>query len=195
MPILGIIASQDYNRVTNSYESIATVTVGSGGASNVELTSIPATYTHLQVRCFARTNRATYNVDVMYMQLNSDTTGTNYTQHNIRANNASFPGTAIADGAANVFSDFIIGANNGAAPFAGFVIDVLDYTNTNKYTTVRGFGGADSNGDVSSFCTTIMLNSQLWKNTNAVTSIKFVPVYGTSFNQYSQFALYGIKGA
>jgi hypothetical protein len=196
MPILGILASAiTGNLVTNSYESIATVTVGSGGSANVEFTSIPATYTHLQVRCFARTNRATYNVDAMHMQFNSDATGTNYTQHNIRATSPNFPGTVSADGGADVFSDFIIGANNGAAPFAGFVIDVLDYTNTNKYTTVRGFGGADTNGDVSTYCGVPMLNSQLWKNTNAVTSIKFVPVFGTLFDQYSQFALYGIRGA
>jgi len=193
--ILGILDSGGVAGAASSYESIATVTVGSGGSANVEFTSIPATYTHLQVRCFARTNRATYNVDVMNMQLNSDSTASNYAGHNVRATNASFPGTVSADGGSNVFTDFIIGANNGAAPFAGFVIDVLDYTNTNKYTTIRGLGGADSNGDVSGFCTTIMLNSQLWKNTNAVTSIKFVPVYGTLFNQYSQFALYGIKGA
>ena len=53
MPILGIIASQDYNRVTNSYESIATVTVGSGGSSSLTFSSIPATYTHLQIRYMA----------------------------------------------------------------------------------------------------------------------------------------------
>ena len=180
---------------TNSYESISTVTVGSGGAANVEFTSIPATYTHLQVRLIARTNRATYNLDVMYMQFNSDATAGNYAGHNIRATSPNFPGTVSADGSANNFTDFIVGANNGAAPFAGFVVDVLDYANTNKYKTARGFGGADSNGDVSTFCPVPMLNSQLWKNTNAVTSIKFVPVYGTLFNQYSQFALYGIKGS
>jgi hypothetical protein len=50
--ILGIIASSKLSAV-GDYESIATVTVGSGGAANVEFTSIPATYTHLQLRLLA----------------------------------------------------------------------------------------------------------------------------------------------
>jgi hypothetical protein len=55
MPILGIIASAiTGNLVTTSYESIATVTVGGGGAATVAFTSIPATYTHLQIRGIGR---------------------------------------------------------------------------------------------------------------------------------------------
>ena len=53
---LGIFASA--NTTTTSYESIATVTVGSGGSSEVNFTSIPGTYTHLQVRIIARTASA-----------------------------------------------------------------------------------------------------------------------------------------
>jgi len=49
--------------VPNSYESIASVTVGSGGAANVEFTSIPATYTHLQIRGIARSGRTDSTVD------------------------------------------------------------------------------------------------------------------------------------
>ena len=35
--------------MANTYEAIATVEVGSGGAANIELTSIPATYTDLSL--------------------------------------------------------------------------------------------------------------------------------------------------
>jgi hypothetical protein len=49
--ILGIIASSRLVAPpVGDFESIATVTVGGGGAANVEFTSIPATYTHLQLR-------------------------------------------------------------------------------------------------------------------------------------------------
>ena len=57
-PILGIIASQNYPRVTNSYESIATVTVGSGGAADVTFSSIPATYTDLLLKLSSRADSA-----------------------------------------------------------------------------------------------------------------------------------------
>jgi hypothetical protein len=40
----------------------------------------------------------------------------------------------------------------------------------------------------------VSLGSGLWMNTAAVTSIKLSPYSGT-FVQYTQFALYGIKGA
>ena len=48
--ILGILDSGAAAAAATSFESIATVTVGSGGAANVEFTSIPGTYTHLQLR-------------------------------------------------------------------------------------------------------------------------------------------------
>ena len=61
MPILGIIASSKAVAVPNSYESIATVTVGSGGTSEINFTSIPATYTHLQLRIITGSNPGGYN--------------------------------------------------------------------------------------------------------------------------------------
>jgi hypothetical protein len=51
MPILGIIASSRLAAVPPSYESIETVTVGQAArATDMTFTSIPATYTHLQIR-------------------------------------------------------------------------------------------------------------------------------------------------
>ena len=64
MPILGTVASQFSSKPFGSYESIQTVTVGLGGAANVEFTSIPATYTHLQIRGISKTDRADDNDNV-----------------------------------------------------------------------------------------------------------------------------------
>ncbi|NCU72421.1 MAG: hypothetical protein EBY66_05360 [Candidatus Fonsibacter lacus] len=66
-PILGIWASQNYSRysITGSYESIATVTVGSGGSSYIEFTSIPATYSHLQIRIISASVFGTTVVDIL----------------------------------------------------------------------------------------------------------------------------------
>jgi hypothetical protein len=69
----------------------------------------------------------------------------------------------------------------------------LDYRNTNKYKTLRSLGGNDNNtasppGD-------LYYGSNLWLNTAAITSLVIVPRTGTNFVQYTQFALYGIKGA
>ena len=196
MPILGIIASQNYPRITGSYESIATVTVGSGGSATVEFTSIPATYTHLQIRSINQTNRATYTIDGFHMRVNS-VTSTNYSRHELLSSggNNDTPQSQGA-GTQNVILTIPTISNVKANYFGAAIIDILDYANTNKYKTARSLGGADSNGDTAGYHTTMGLSSgALYLNTNAITSITFFPQNATQFNQYSHFALYGIKGS
>ena len=172
---------------TNSYESIATVTVGSGGAANVEFTSIPSTFKHLQIRLIARnTENATGAGADLRMQLNGDT-GSNYASHNLRGDGASATATAASSQAQMRLSVTIRDGRTASAFNAG-VIDILDYTSTNKNTTVRSLDGYDSNG-----AGQIYFSSGLYNSTNAITSIK---LFADAFNfaQYSSFALYGIKG-
>lgn len=183
-PILGIWASQNYVRVTNSYESIQTVTVGFGGQATVTFSSIPNTYKHLQIRCIAKmtsgggpfANRITFNSD----------TGTNYSDHNLNGSGAS----VSAGGAASTtyIRNWDFTGSGATNIFGTGVIDVLDYADTNKNKTVRCLSGYDANGSGS-----IFLSSGLWRSTSAISSMTFTPESG-SYAQYSQFALYGIKG-
>lgn len=187
MPILGIIASQISGHLnTNSYESIATVTVGAGGSSSISFSSIPSTYKHLQVRGIARTSRASTQ-DALGMQFNSDT-GSNYSRHQLNGDGTSATadaGTSTTSMQINRFTASSATANN----FGVLVADILDYSNTNKYKTVRTLGGYDDNG--SGFIT---LNSGLWMSTSAVSTITLISINAANFAQYSSFALYGIKG-
>ena len=179
--------------VTTSYESIATVTVGSGGAANIEFTSIPGTYTHLQIRGIARNDNSGTGGRTIYMQFNSDT-GSNYSHHYLGTYQGE--GSAVwAGGVANQTRiDAILIPNNGlgASIFSSFIIDILDYKDTNKFKTSRSFGGYDINGATTGY-NYLNLNSGNWRNTNAITSIKLYSDVN-NFMQYSQFALYGIKG-
>ena len=165
---------------TTAYDSIATVTVGSGGAASVTFSSIPATYTHLQIRCLSSTG-AEINC---YMQFNSDTTNGNYRYHQLEGNGS----TAYANSTGNLP---LINYDNttNADTFSVQIIDILDYTNSNKYKTSRTLTGFDRNGSG-----VVGLYSLLWMNTNAVTSIVLKPNAG-NWKQDSSFALYGIKGA
>ena len=187
-PIPGIVASQITGHLsTNSFESIATVTVGLGGQSSISFTSIPSTYKHLQIRGIARSNRAAVVNDSLHIQFNSDT-GSNYTDHYLIGDGS----TASANSEVtitNISLYRITGAGAGASTFGVSVIDILDYQNTNKYKTVRALTGDDNNGDGR-----ISLGSGLWSSTSAVTGITLFPNNGSSsFVQYSSFALYGIK--
>jgi hypothetical protein len=183
MPILGIMASSVL-KVTNSYESIATVTVGSGGTTNVTFSSIPSTYKHLQVRMNIRSNRAVA-VEVFNMIFNS-TQSNQYAFHYLAGNGSVTQvgsGTSSNDG----IGAYIAGDSATSGVFGGAVTDILDYTDTNKQRTIRTLGGVDNNGSGG-----VMLGSALWNNSSAINSIKFVSG-GTGWVEYSSFALYGIK--
>jgi hypothetical protein len=170
------------------FESIATVTVGSGGAASIEFTSIPSTYQHLQVRMIATGARSDGNPGwwVVNGEFNSDT-GNNGSSHNLWGNGA----TTGADGTTStkVQVGTVNGYSSDSTTLCANIIDILDYASTTKNKTVRHFSGADRNG-----AGHVALGSGLWMNTNAITSIKIVPDSGlTGFRRYTTAALYGVK--
>jgi hypothetical protein len=194
MPILGILASAiTGNLVVGAYESIATVTVGSGGQSTVEFTSIPSTYTHLQIRYIGLTNRATFGIDDLNMRLNSDT-GSNYSSHRLYGNGATASSDASGPSATSMVGISYSGTTVSSYPGTA-VIDILDYANTSKAKTVRSLSGIDVNGLIGGVPGYMFFTSGAWYNTSAITSISLYSSTSSNFQQYSQFALYGIKGA
>lgn len=180
-PILGIWASQNYPRITGSYESIATTTVGAGGSSTITFSSIPSTYKHLQIRIMNLSSSAESDIR---MRFNSDSSS-NYSQHAIYGSGSGTPG---AYGTVN--SNYASAGLTGGATYPSVsIIDILDYENTNKFKTTRTLSGDDTNG--AGF---VFYYSGNWRNTNAITSITLTHFQSVNFNQYSSFALYGIKG-
>jgi len=179
--------------IPTDFESIATVTVGSGGAANVEFTSIPSTYTHLQIRALAKTDRGTYSNDGINITFNSDS-GSNYSYHELTAD-----GTNVSAGSgatqSYIFLQGLAATTGSTSTFGVTVIDILDYANTNKYKTVRGLTGFDNNSGSTNQAGYISFGSGNWRNTNAITSITLDQRSSSNFLQYSHFALYGIKAA
>ncbi len=171
-----------------AYESIATITVPSGGAASISFIGIPQTYAHLQIRNIARTT-ASQDRESIKLTFNSDT-GTNYSRHSLWGSGSAASAFGAASESYVLLTDFAA-ATATASIFGAAVTDVLDYTNTNKYTTVRSLGGVDLNAAVTVYDG---LNSGLWMNTAAINSITLTPFSGSNLAQYSSFALYGIKG-
>jgi hypothetical protein len=180
---IGIFASQIPQ---GSYESIATVTVGIGGQASIAFTSIPATYKHLQIRGISRDVVSAVEGNVK-MTFNSDTTAANYRMHSLIGNGS----TASSQDLGNAVPIPLTITGNTATTnaYGAGIIDILDYTSTNKYKTARSLTGWDSNGDGR-----IMFRSTLWLSTSAITSITFTTNSGSNFARYSRYALYGIKG-
>jgi hypothetical protein len=73
--------------------------------------------------------------------------------------------------------------NSGA--FGGGIIDILDYSNNTQNKTFRGLTGVDCNGSGE-----LTFASGLIRSTDPITSIR---LFGATFGQYTQFALYGVK--
>lgn len=188
---LGTFAQQGL--AVGTFESIATTVVGAGGSSSVVFSSISADYAHLQLRVFAQTNRGTYGRDAILVRFNSDT-GSNYSRHDLVGDGSSVTSGGTAN-ATSIYGNEVTTSTAGASIFGVMILDLLDYKDTNKYKTARLLGGGDHNGTVAGLGAQVSLNSGGWRSTSAVNSITLFPYIGTRFNQYSHFALYGIKAA
>ena len=185
-PILGIFASQISGRLTptTGFVSISTVTVGAGGSSAVDFTNIPSVYKHLQVRILS-SSPSSSGSGTFRAGNGSIDTGNNYATHYIYGGGGG-PLAAGAD--TSVSFMYALGGTNSSTIFSSSIIDILDYTNTNKNKTFRTTYGFDRNGSGD-----IVFASGLWQNTAAITNLRFVSLAG-NIGQFSSFALYGIQG-
>lgn len=176
---------------TGAMFPLAMITVGSAGTSTITFSSIPATYKHLQIRYTGFTARTGAGLDDFNMRFNSDT-GANYSLHRLYGNGTSATSSNSTSATSMIgisYSGTTVANHPGSA-----VIDIHDYASTSKNKTVRSLSGIDVNGSVSGVPSYMFFNSGNWRNTSAITSISLYSDNGATITQYSQFALYGIKG-
>jgi hypothetical protein len=187
----GVLASLigSYSAASGAYDSIA-AGVGNGSATAITFSSIPSTYTHLQVRLIVRGTRS-FSSEQLYIRLNGDS-GNNYTYHYFQGDGTG-AGTGYSTGTTVYLVNQFPAANENANIYSASVIDVLDYTDTNKNTTMRGASGYDNNGNTAVTNSTVWNSSGLWMNTAAVTSLTVLS--NGAFTTGTSVALYGIKGA
>lgn len=158
---------------------IATVTVGSGGASNIEFTSISSSYTDLAIYVSARTSYSGIE-DYIKFQFNGSTT--NLSSRYLYANGASASSASASDN-----YSAIIGDTATASTFANSFFYLPNYNSSNY----KSFS-VDSVGETNGTTVYSTLSAGLWSSTAAITSIKIVPFQSGSFKQYSTATLYGI---
>jgi len=160
----------------SQYFYISSASISTSSAS---FTSIPSTYKHLQIRFSGYNGAASYG----RLSFNSDLTTTNYKTHYLMGNSS----TATAGGYSG-YAGVVLAGSSGFSNPASYVIDILDYTSTNKTKVVRILGGTDQNGSGAiEFVSGVWLNSS-----NAITSINLEANSGSW--TIASFALYGIKG-
>jgi len=170
---------------SSDFELISTSVLGSA-ASSVTFSSVPQTYKHLQIRFVTRGD--SFGNSRAYMTLNSDTSS--FTYHRLQGTpsggvtssawtSGTFPGAWVSD---------VNG--NDVAGWAGAIVDLLDYTSTSKYKTLKTYNGMMSNTSSSAM---VQLGSSLWLSTSSVSTIGLVSS-ANLFDAGSRFSLYGIKG-
>jgi hypothetical protein len=159
----------------------STVTVGAGGASSIEFTGIPATYTDLLVKLSVRSARTGYPADDIIAQFNNVTTG--YSGRTIRVS----PTSVVSSSTETIITGFASDGDQTASTFGSAELYIPNYAgSTNKSASF------DSVTENNATAAPMEIVAGLWSNTAAITSIKFTLSVST-FVQYSTASLYGIS--
>lgn len=165
-----------------TYKAIATVTVGSGGAANIEFTSIPGTYTDLALRTSLRCTVAD-NAGNIYL----NTSSLNFSWLGIHFDGVNSLPISVRSN--NNFDAHMVPSGDTASTFSNEEYYFVNYAgSTNKSFSIDSV--SENNGTYSQF----RLRSFLWSNTAAITGIKIAPSSG-NYAQYSTATLYGIKNS
>jgi hypothetical protein len=172
--------------MATTYTLISSVTVGSGGASTIDFTSIPADYTDLKVVFSLRGSDST---PASYMQFNGTTT--NYSFRFLEGSGSGTNSNTVAYGISTtaIYLNQITGTGFTSSVFSNGEAYIPNYLSSNN-KSVSVDNTIENNGTTSY----ISMCAGLWSNSAAITSIKITPTSGT-FNQYSTAYLYGISNA
>lgn len=166
--------------MATTFTKIASSTVGSGGASSIDFTSIPSTFTDLCVKLSARTTVAARD-DFFKIRFNGSST--NFTAkvlYGSGSNAASFNDTSGYAGTVDA-------ANATASTFNNGEIYIPNYTSS----TNKSFSTDTVQEDNQAQAFAVFV-AGLWSQTAAITSIGLFPNSG-NFVQYSTATLYGIS--
>jgi hypothetical protein len=162
-----------------TFIKIAGVTVGAGGAANIEFASIPATYTDL---CLVHSLRSDNADDYYGLQFNSSSSS--FTSRSIQGNGSAVSTATRSD---NLFVGTVVQSTLTANTFSNGQIYIPEYAGSLNKSFI--YDAVQENNATSSL---IEIFGGLWSNTSAITNIKLVKASG-NFTQYSTATLYGIK--
>ena len=170
--------------MATTYTLINKATVGSGGASFIEFTSIPSTYTDLVVKFSLRSSNNTAT-DIFFTYNGS---GSGYSYRLLQGNGASASsrngsGSEIKDDSGLNLSTYTSNTFSSGEAY------IPNYAGSNYKSSSH-----DSTLETNASTSYMTLTAGLWSNTSAITSIK-IAAGGGSFVQYSSAYLYGIKNS
>lgn len=170
-----------------TYDAIQTVTVGSGGASSIQFTSIPQTYTDLVLFTSLRTNNSASNYgEQVNLQINGST--------------SSFTGVRLEGFATtaqgSIETDGRFGRANNATQTASTFSNIMIYINNYTRSGNKSWYADAVTETNSTLYNEMYLYSWNWANSSAITSLTIVGTEsGSNFVQHSSATLFGILKA
>ena len=172
----------------NTYEAIATLTASGGAATQLVMSSIPATYTDLVliVNGGNSLSGATWAI-----QLNGDT-GSNYSWTIMEGSGTTATSSRSSTSGLTIASMYFSYETGVGASGVTAIANFQNYANTTTYKTVL----MRQNTVTAPNYPGVSAGVGLWRNTAAITSITIIiPGGATNIASGTTFSLYGIKAA
>ena len=170
--------------MATTFTKIADVTVGSGGASSIDFSSIPATYTDLCVKVSARTSRTSTATDWVKISFNGSTSNLSMKLvYGEGSSVGSYGDTAIYGG---------ISSNAAtSSTFGNTDIYIPNYAGSNNKSVSMDSVG-ETNAGTGNY---LSLTAGLWSSSSAINQVTLTPYTGPNFLQYTTATLYGISNS
>jgi hypothetical protein len=171
--------------MANTFELIASSTVGSGGASSIAFSSIASTYTDL---CLKVSSRGALTGTLVMVTFNGSGSG-------YKATWLDGDGSAASSGTNSTTLQNLMAwtqsSSTTANTFGNFEMYIPNYAGSNYKTISTDY--VNENNATGGIAYGLLSNN--WSNTAAITSISLAIYGGTNFAQYSTAYLYGIKNS
>jgi hypothetical protein len=164
-----------------TYNLISSVTVGSGGTTAINFTSIPQTYTDLVIKLSTRMSTQDYRI-----KYNGSASGYNVV---FLYSDGSAPSSFRSSVAGYI--GLTNNNSNIASSFGNSEIYIPNYTLSNA-KAVSQFGVQETDASTPVY---MSISAQSWSIANAITSIEISQYTGGTIYQYSTAYLYGISNA
>ena len=169
----------------DTFELIASSTVGSGGAASIDFTSIAGTYTDLVIKTSVRTT----GTAAPWLQLRFNGSSSSYTQRYLYGTGAAAASTTSGTAGYMTLAAGINSTSQTASTFTNAEIYIPNYAGSNNKSVSADT--AQENNATTAYAT---LAAGLWSSSSAITQVTLYPETG-NFAEFSTAYLYGVKNA
>jgi hypothetical protein len=169
--------------MAKTFTLIASVIVGSGGASTINFSSIPAIYTDLTIVNSVRTSRSAIHESLLLSFNGATSNSTNKRVYGTGGGATSTTDTLMYGGQA-------AGATATSSTFGNSIVYIPNYAGSNNKSSIE-YATSENNATGSQ----MNINGNLWSSSVAINQITLTPENGGTIQQYSTAYLYGIKNS